>query len=278
MFYKGVIEDNKDPLQAGRVRVRIFELHTADKKALPTAHLPWASVDAPNLLGGLIQGMGISSILRQGLWVRVYFETEYGVELYDKPVVASVITGIFTTPGDTSMGFCDPDGVYPMKDRLNVPDMSTSARSSGIVKKNSSINTANGEESQKPSTYRDGFIIETPGGHSLELDDTSGNKRVQILHTTGTYIEMNTAGSIIEKIVNEKLEMILSNYNLYIDGNQKIRLKGNKDDETLGNVNVKVSGNVDVKISGNETNVVSGNSTERISGNKQIQSAKLMLN
>ena len=270
MFYKGVIEDNKDPLEAGRVRVRIFELHTADKKALPTAHLPWASVDAPNLLGGLIQGMGISSILRQGLWVRVYFETEYGVELYDKPVVASVITGIFTTPGDPSIGFCDPDGIYPMKDRLNVPDMSTSARSSGIVKKNSSINTANGEESQKPSTYRDGFIIETPGGHSLELDDTSGNTRVQLLHNTGTYIEMNAAGSIIEKIVNEKLEMILSNYNLHIDGNQTIKLKGNKVDETLGNV--------DVKIVGNETNVVNGNSTEQISGNKQIQAAKIMLN
>lgn len=270
MFYKGVIEDNKDPLKAGRVRVRIFELHTADKKALPTKNLPWASVDAPNLMGGLIQGMGMSSVLRQGLWVRVFFETEYGVELYDKPVVASVITGIFTTPGDTSLGFCDPDGIYPIKDRINIPDMSTSARSSGVTNKNNNVSADSGEEPQKPSTYGSGLILETPGGNLFEMDDTSGNNRVQMLHNTGTYIEMNNAGSIIEKIVNEKLEMILSNYNLFIDGNQNIKLKGNKVDETLGNV--------DVKIQGNETNVVNGNGTEQISGNKQIQAAKIMFN
>jgi hypothetical protein len=30
-FYRGVVEDNKDPLKAGRVRVRIHGLHTPKK-------------------------------------------------------------------------------------------------------------------------------------------------------------------------------------------------------------------------------------------------------
>lgn len=293
MFYKGVIEDNKDPLQAGRVRVRIFGIHSEDKKALPTENLPWASVDSPNIMGGLIQGMGMSSVLRQGLWVRVFFEEEYGVELYDKPVVMSVITGIHTTK-ESGIGFTDPDGVWPLSSKLGVPDMSTSARGSGVTNKNDNITPDTGEQPQGSSSYGQGLILETPGGHLLELDDTTGNKRVQLLHNTGTYIEMNAVGALIEKVVSDKLNIILANYNLFIDGNNNLKVKGNQVAEITGNDELKVTGNQTATITGNSESTISGNnnmtisgslsqnvsgsSTEQVGGTKQISAATLMLN
>ena len=41
-FFTGTVEDRSDPLQMGRVRVRIHGYHTADKSLIPTEHLPWS--------------------------------------------------------------------------------------------------------------------------------------------------------------------------------------------------------------------------------------------
>lgn len=41
-IFRGVVEDNADPLDAGRVRVRIFSIHNFDGKITPVEQLPWA--------------------------------------------------------------------------------------------------------------------------------------------------------------------------------------------------------------------------------------------
>lgn len=46
-FYVGVVEDRNDPLQIGRVRVRVVGLHIHDKTQLPTEDLPWAMLMQP---------------------------------------------------------------------------------------------------------------------------------------------------------------------------------------------------------------------------------------
>lgn len=43
----GVVEDIEDPAQLGRLRVRIFQIHTDNKVELPTNELPWAQVVVP---------------------------------------------------------------------------------------------------------------------------------------------------------------------------------------------------------------------------------------
>lgn len=43
----GVVEDIEDPAQLGRLRVRIFQVHTDNKAELPTDKLPWAQVLVP---------------------------------------------------------------------------------------------------------------------------------------------------------------------------------------------------------------------------------------
>jgi hypothetical protein len=42
-IYRGLVENNADPLDAGRVQVRIFGLHDTDGTRTPVEQLPWAS-------------------------------------------------------------------------------------------------------------------------------------------------------------------------------------------------------------------------------------------
>ena len=55
----GVIEDINDPLKAGRVKVRIFGLHTDDTLLIPVESLPWAMCLCP-IQSGSVSGIGIS--------------------------------------------------------------------------------------------------------------------------------------------------------------------------------------------------------------------------
>lgn len=46
-FWEGIVEDRDDPLQMGRVRVRIFGHHSSNKDEFPTDLLPWANIILP---------------------------------------------------------------------------------------------------------------------------------------------------------------------------------------------------------------------------------------
>ena len=46
-LWEGIVEDRDDPLQMGRVRVRIFSYHTPNINEIPTSGLPWANIILP---------------------------------------------------------------------------------------------------------------------------------------------------------------------------------------------------------------------------------------
>lgn len=72
-FYFGVVEARDDPLQLGRVRVRVLGIHTHDKSLLMTEDLPWAAVILPTTSGSL-GGMGTSPTgMVEGTWVVVQY-------------------------------------------------------------------------------------------------------------------------------------------------------------------------------------------------------------
>lgn len=72
-IYTGVVEDRNDPLQLGRCKVRIVDIHTADKTVLPTADLPWTGAMRPITQSGT-SGIGSSPIgPMPGTWVYVQF-------------------------------------------------------------------------------------------------------------------------------------------------------------------------------------------------------------
>lgn len=68
-LYRGVVEDVNDPMEAGRIRIRVYGVHSDD---IPTEHLPWAEYTDP-LFGGAV-GVGAFFVPDVGSKVRVMFE------------------------------------------------------------------------------------------------------------------------------------------------------------------------------------------------------------
>lgn len=73
-IYTGVVEDILDPLKLGRVRVRVFGLHTDDRSLIPTDILPWAAVATPATSASM-SGIGSAAVgLLPGSWVGLFFQ------------------------------------------------------------------------------------------------------------------------------------------------------------------------------------------------------------
>lgn len=89
----GVVEDTRDPLKLGRVRVRIKGIHTDNKMKLPTEDLPWASVQQPPNVWGTF------SVLLEGTNVTGYFSDGVKSQM---PVVTGTIPQIFSQIGDVT--------------------------------------------------------------------------------------------------------------------------------------------------------------------------------
>ena len=87
MFYRGVVENNIDPQQFGRVQVRVFGIHD-EGSSVSTSALPWAEVSGGTDFG-LVGGVGVTSVLRIGTVVWVFFNNDD----YNFPVVFGVVKG-----------------------------------------------------------------------------------------------------------------------------------------------------------------------------------------
>jgi predicted chitinase len=86
-FFVGVVEDRNDPLNCGRVRVRVVGLHYHDKAVLPTADLPWAMIMQPAAGGTSVAAVGPA----EGTTVIVIFE-DFPECQY--PIVIGTLAGI----------------------------------------------------------------------------------------------------------------------------------------------------------------------------------------
>jgi len=94
-WWYGVVEDNADPLKAGRVRVRIFGYHSDNLQELPTKDLPWAQ---PSLSPSNSKTF---SPPRLGDYVMGFFSDG---ESAQAPVIMGVFPG-FEASYDKSKGF-----------------------------------------------------------------------------------------------------------------------------------------------------------------------------
>jgi hypothetical protein len=135
VWWKGVVEDRKDPIFLGRVRVRIFGWHTENKEELATQDLPWAMVSLPVDNGRSPIG------LKEGDWCWGFF---LDGEEAQKPIVVGFIPGIDEDPANPEIGFYDPTpdeelspGVIPRP-----PEM--------IPVSSAVVNIETGEQTQKP--------------------------------------------------------------------------------------------------------------------------------
>lgn len=202
VWFIGTVEDREDPLMLGRVRVRALNYHSENKTLVATEELPWAVVQMPvteasnNKIGRSPTGLTIGSTV-------VGFFLDGNDANY--PVITGTIHGI-------------PDN------NVQKHDVTELARGVNSIKKEYDSYEP---ESAYASKYPYNKVLQTEGGHVIEIDDTPGQERIHIYHTSGTYSEINKDGRYVEKVVDKKVEIVLSDNTIHILGNFDMKVDGN---------------------------------------------------
>lgn len=166
-----------------------------------------------------------------------------------------------------SLGFQDPNKIYPKFDYLNKPDtnkLSTgdTSHKSFAIKNNSRIKNIPVARSSKnwsePPTayaaiYPNNHVIETEAGHLIELDNTPNAERIHIYHKTGTYIEVDVNGSMVKKTIGENYEVIDRNNFVYVKGANNLTVEGKTNIYVKHDASIEVDGSLYVTSHGDAT-------------------------
>ena len=115
VWFYGVVENRKDPLFLGRVKVRCIGFHTDDKTLIPTGDLPWADIIQP-VTSAAISGIGTTPTgLVEGTHVFGFFRD--GREAQE-PVILGTSGGMPENIANPDRGFNDSRSIY---ERRNAP-------------------------------------------------------------------------------------------------------------------------------------------------------------
>ncbi len=121
-------------------------------------------------------------------------------------------------------------------------------------------------------------VIETAGGHVVELDDTPGAERIMLFHKNGSYIQMTPSTTTI-KSENDSYFINNKNYHMYvggtnlvtIEGDSHVLIKGNYTQEIMGNYKQIIHGNHEVGVAG-QANINGGEQLQMRGGNLILES------
>jgi hypothetical protein len=117
------------------------------------------------------------------------------------------------------------------------------------------------------SVYPNVKTVETPGGHVTEYDDTIGNERILIKHSSGAGIEFRPDGSILVVSGGNKVEILAGSHKLIVEGNGEMNYKGSLNLKVDGDYNVDVGGNYNVKVGGSKSETIAFSTQTYIMGN-----------
>ena len=160
-------------------------------------------------------------------------------------------------------GFTDPNANYPTKEYAGISETNKlaqgDARGTVVTEKNKNrmkgAKLPGGEAWDEPeSAFRGAYpynkVTQTESGHIIEVDDTPGSERLHIYHTSGTYIEIDSNGSVIKRTKGSSYEII--------DRNGKISIAGRADISVNGACNIFVGNDANIEVEG-DTNITCHN-------------------
>ena len=299
-FKYGVVEDRHDPLEMGRVRVRIFGVHSGDRKNdIPIDSLPWSLVLQPN---NASTTSGNLSQLVEGTWVLVMYMDE---NLQDPLVIGSIPSRFMGKP-DYEGGFTDPFAVHPRwtDNPTGKSDISLIAkpkewtehpsyknrgdqRVSKIARAkrynaSSVIPDKSGPDftrsywdepelrSNQDSIYPYNAVKEYESGIIEEYDSTPNNERITETHPSGSYHEISADGSTTTKIVGQGYTITLKDHNMYIEGDLNVTVKGNYRQLVEGDYITEVLGDMTTIVRGDRIAKIESNDVKEIGINHSV--------
>jgi hypothetical protein len=308
-WFVGVVEDRNDPEEMGRVKVRIYGLHSDDKTLIPTESLPWSMVMMP-ITSASLGGVGQSATgIVQGSWVFGYF---LDAESMQKPFVMGTLPSRPYIP-NFEKGFNDPENIHPVRYGDDQVDTPHSARREEYKKHISyqlkdelrqlnipiaiapKVDTVGPPEADsfyerttwnmpevqqgKEPVYPFNKVTETESGHVLEVDDTPGNNRISQFHASGSNWEIQDNGDETITIVGDKYSVVFGSENIYVkgsvnmtvEGDYKQLVKGNYFLEVEGDKHEKILGNRQTKIKFNDLLEVGQDVSTNITNNKNLR-------
>jgi GH24 family phage-related lysozyme (muramidase) len=113
-YFEGVVENVDDPRYLGRVQVRVFGEHPAQKQksetiGIPVEELPWM-IPIQDITSAAVSGVGFSptGIVRGSFVFGVWRD-----KWHQDGLILGTFAGQYTEKPDTQKGFCDPLGEYP---------------------------------------------------------------------------------------------------------------------------------------------------------------------
>jgi hypothetical protein len=306
-WWVGFVEDRKDPLKLGRVRVRCVGWHSDDKMMLPTDMLPWAVISFPGnntnpyapregdmCFGFFMDGNNAQSPVVLSVFPSIPLKPANIQEAFSDPRTTTELTSS-PRPPETKTYSLDGSGIkisekpraqnYPVN--LDEPTTSRIARNDSdtitktyiqerkqnVVKGVPTFNSSWSEpETKYDAKYPYNNVNETESGHITEFDDTPGKERIHIAHRNGSFTEWYPDGDRVEKITKDKYTIVMKDDNVYIMGKCNITVQGDAEIYVQKNAFAKVDGNLKAQVGGNADVNIDGNVNVKVGGsyNEQV--------
>lgn len=270
LYFIGVVEDNKDPINGGRVRVRAFGVHPpangSDPKGgsdatasgapnfVPTEDLPWAQ-----LVNGTMGS--VFNIPEIGEWVFGMFIDGRDAQ---HPLVFGTLPGTnLSVPAGT--GIPGEDGyLRPSREAINnfgnlaIPPYMSGEQGEltpaavQLATQNQGVETADGSKWNEPNVYAPHGGAENTtvfqgkyAGNSIVVNDNGDGSTgyVLITHNSGTAVQIDEDGSVLIKTIGDRYDVS--------EGLTYNKSKGDTNTNIGGSYNLKVeAGSNNIWISG----------------------------
>lgn len=214
-WFIGEVKSVDDPLELGRLQVRINGIHSDSQLDIPDAKLPWAQPMVPITEGGT-RGIG----------------NNLGIK------VGALVFGVFMDGENSQLPFIM--GSMPKFEEDSPGGLSTNQLARGTNTITKTPDPVTGEPaSPYAAKYPKNNVYASESGHVIEIDDTSGAERIHIYHKSGTFVEMHPNGDVVTHTSNG-FKTVTGNEKIHVTKDMEITADGNINiTSTKGNINVK---------------------------------------
>lgn len=289
LFFVGIVEDCDDVRAEGRVKVRAFGIHGTNDQ-IPTEDLPWALCVRGDYDPNGTPNLGIPG---GGSWVFGVFMDGRGAQ---QPMILGLIPTQVTTvndPNNDGVGYIpgknaellnrgsEPENTgQPQNDRLSRAEnldetyilQQEVGRAEDVEFGGDADRTWSEPNSAYAAKYPFNRVYKT-AHHSIELDDSPGAERIMIHHKEGSYIQIDSRGTKVNKTASDQFDVMDKNSHVVIgakgggfstitiNGNSYVKVNGDKVEEITGDLQTLVHGNHMLSVGGQST----------INGGEQVQ-------